>query len=51
MDEQADIMRLIVALSDFVNALGNSKKESALPSNCRYVRLSSEQHENKVLVL
>ena len=44
-------MKPIVALSDFVNRPGNSKKESALPSKCRYVRLSLEQHENKVLVL
>ena len=44
-------MKPIVALSDFVNRPGNSKKESALPSKCRYVRLSSEQHENKVLDL
>jgi hypothetical protein len=51
MDRQADIMRLIVAFCDFVNVPGNSKKESALPSNCRFVRLLLEQHENKVLVL
>jgi len=51
MDEQADITKLIVALSEFVNAPGNSEKESALPSKCRYVRLSSKQHGNKILDL
>jgi len=43
--------KLVVAFCDFVNAPGNSRKESALPSKRRYVRLSSELHENKVLAL
>jgi hypothetical protein len=41
-DRQADIRKLIVAVCDFVSASENSKKESSVLSNCRYVRLSTK---------